>query len=262
MKKSLRLMALALVVIMTLAAISVFAEGEFIQSVTAYSATAIAKKASASGNPDEDIVADIVDKDGNQVEEVQRINLAVVNISDERTEENTEALDGLQEAVKQVEKDGGFSNLLDDESKKELKNSGIDPSGLSVATIFDVSLGKTIPEGATLFFTLQVSAIRSLQKSDNFTGKIVILQENTETGKYEALKEGKKGELKAGEFAVDGDVAEVAVSHLCVFMVAAETVDTTPAKAASTWWIWLLIAIAIVIVIVIIFVVAKKGKKA
>lgn len=254
-------MALALVAIMTLAAISVFAEGKFVQSVTAYSASAVAKKVSASGNPEEDIVADLVDKDGKAIEDIQRKDLVVVNPSDDKNDENTKAIDGIKEAIEQVEKDGGFANLIDSESKKEMSNIGINPSKLSVATIFDVSLGKDFPEGATLQFSLQVSAISSLQKSDTYTGKLVILQENTETGKFEALKEGKKGELKAGEFAIDGDVAEIAVSHLCVFMVAAETVDTTPAKTSSSWWIWLLIAIAIILVIVIIFVVAKKGKK-
>ncbi len=259
MKKSLRLMALALVVIMTLAAISVFAEGEFIQSVTAYSATAIAQKANASGNPEKDVVAEFIDKDGKTIEDVERREFFVVNPSETEGDENKEALQGITKAIEKVEK-SGVESILDSSAKGTLKDAGLKAENLAVATVFDVSVDKEIPEGATLLFSLQISAISSLQKSDTYTGKLAILQENTETGKFEALKEGKKGELKAGEFAIDGDVAEVAVSHLCVFMVAAETVEPTTTKT-STWWIWLLVAIAIILVVVIIFVVAKKGKK-
>ncbi|MBO4217094.1 MAG: hypothetical protein J5940_04045 [Clostridia bacterium] len=260
MKRSSRLLAMALVVIMAFAAMSVFAEGEFIQSVTAYTADAVARQASASGNPEEDVVADLVDQDGKAIEGIQRKDLAVVNPSEGETAENKEALKGINEAVKEVEK-SGVAGILDSEAKKALKEGGFKADALAVATVFDISLEKAIPEGATLQFAVKISAISSLKSSDTYTGKVVILQENTETGKFEALKEGKKGELKAGEFAIDGDIAEIAVSHLCVFMVAAETVETAPAKTTSSWWIWLLIAIAIILVIVIVFVILKKKDK-
>lgn len=258
MKTWLRLIALTIVAVMAISALTVFADDGFVSSVESYTAAPVVKRASTSGNSEEDVVADLVDADG-KVVDVQRKDLDIVNPSDTETSDNKEALEGISKTIEKVEKDGGVKKILDSEAEKVLKDSGIKAENLAVATVFDVTLDKAIPEGATLQFSIKAPAISSLQKSDEYTGKYVLLQENTETGKFEALKQGTAGALKAGEFAINGEVVDVAVSHLCVFMFAAETTATT--TSSSLAWLWiLLIVIAVLIVVCIVFFVLKKKK--
>ncbi len=253
----LRLIALTLV-IMTLSAIAVFADAGFVSSVESYTAEPVAKKKGET--PAEDIVAEIVDKDGKTVE-IERKALEIVNASDKETPENKETLKKIDDVVKEIEKAGKVTGLLDSAAKKELKDAGIDADKLAVATVFDASVNQTIPEGAVLLLSFKLPAAASIKKSDTYTGKFTLLQENTETGKYEALKLTTNKELKAGEFSVEGDTVNAGVSHTCVFLFAAETVEGGSSSSSLTWLWILLIVIAVLVVVCVIFFVLKKKKK-